>query len=77
MGHASQDYSEEIHDNPLKFIATISKFHFLINLYQKIIKNVIKTAVSLNIPDARKWYWNIRIYDIDQKCGTEKDDYDL
>jgi len=47
--------------------------HFLINLS----KQLVEAGVSLNFPGADKIYWNRRAYDIDEKWGEERDDYEL
>lgn len=55
-----------------KFVGTVDRV-----LLDHLKRKIIKTALSLNIPWARKNYWNHRAYDIDQKWGMEKHDYDL
>jgi hypothetical protein len=55
-----------------KFVGTVDRV-----LLDHLKRKIIKTALSLNIPWARKKYWNHRASDIDQKWGMEKHDYDL
>ena len=67
--------AKDIKDNPTKLITTTLKF--LIHIGNNLRQRIIKAAVSRNILRSRKMYWNHRSSDIDEKGGTEKDDYAL
>jgi len=67
--------AKEFRGNPTELIITMHKS--LIHINNNLRRRIIEAAVSLNIPWSHKMYWNHRASDIDEKWGTEKDDYAL